>query len=65
MAAAWQRAGGVHHVFTHFELHLDVFHACVPVIEAEGFLRPVGGLDGEALPSVMRKAVSVARKLAA
>jgi A/G-specific adenine glycosylase len=65
MMAPWRRAGEVRHVFTHFELHLEVFHACVPVIEAEGFLRPVNRLDGEALPSVMRKAVSVVRGLAA
>jgi hypothetical protein len=47
-------------VFTHFELHLDVFAARVETIAADGFLRPSSALEDEALPSVMRKAVSVA-----
>jgi A/G-specific adenine glycosylase len=60
MAAAWHRAGEVRHVFTHFELHLDVFAAAVGTIAAEGFLRDVRHLQEEALPSVMRKAALVA-----
>ena len=59
--AAWQRAGAIKHVFTHFELHLDVFVAQADVITADGFLRPAAALDTEALPSVMRKAIAVAR----
>jgi len=58
--AAWRKAGEVRHVFTHFELRLTVFAACVKLIEAEGFLHPADALEGAALPSVMRKCVRVA-----
>ena len=60
MLAAWRRAGQVRHMFTHFELLLDVFVAQVPAIAADGFLRHTDALAGEALPSVMRKGVAVA-----
>lgn len=59
--APWRPAGQVRHGFTHFELVLDLFAARVERIEAEGFLRPVGTLDQEALPSVMRKCVRLCR----
>jgi A/G-specific adenine glycosylase len=65
MAAPWRPAGKVHHVFTHFELHLDVFAATVKTIDAEGFLRVATALQDEALPSVMRQAVRVAAGSAA
>jgi A/G-specific adenine glycosylase len=65
MAAAWRRAGNIRHVFTHFELFLDVYAATVPAIEAAGFLRPAAALAHEALPSVMRKCVRIAPKEAA
>lgn len=60
MTAAWSSAGRVRHVFTHFELRLDVYAARVQAIVAEGFLRPVSALDAEALPSLMRKCVAAA-----
>jgi A/G-specific adenine glycosylase len=60
MPASWQRAGKVRHVFTHFELFLDVYAATVLAIEADGFLRPACVLPDEALPSVMQKCVRVA-----
>ncbi len=63
--APWRRMGQAFHGLTHFELVLDVYAADVPEIAAgiaaEGFLRPAAALDGEALPSVMRKCVAVAR----
>jgi A/G-specific adenine glycosylase len=59
MRAAWRHAGAVRHVFTHFELFLDVYAARVASISADGFLRPVGALADEALPSVMQKCVRV------
>ena len=59
--AAWQRAGAIRHVFTHFELHLGIYAARVHAIAAEGFLRDAAELQSEALPSVMRKAIAVAR----
>ncbi|HTZ69179.1 MAG TPA: A/G-specific adenine glycosylase [Acetobacteraceae bacterium] len=65
MEAAWQRAGAVRHVFTHFELRLDVYAARVAEIRAEGFLRHADALAEEALPSLMRKCVRVARPEAA
>ncbi len=65
MPAGWSRAGRVHHVFTHFELHLDVFTARVDAISADGFLCHAADLRAEALPSVMRKGVAVATRLEA
>jgi A/G-specific adenine glycosylase len=59
---AWRHAGSVLHVFTHFELRLDVYATLTDTINAEGFLRDAGALAEEALPSVMRKCVAVARK---
>ncbi len=61
MPGDWRRAGEVRHGFTHFELRLDVYAAAVPVIAAAGFLRPTAGLGAEALPSLMRKCVRIAR----
>jgi A/G-specific adenine glycosylase len=60
----WQRLpGSVRHVFTHFPLELVVYRAEVP----DGASAPPGArwiplsdLDGEALPSVMRKVVAYA-----
>jgi A/G-specific adenine glycosylase len=63
MAAAWRAAGTVRHGFTHFELHLALYAATVPRIEADGFLRDAGSLDDEALPSLMRKCVTVTRTI--
>ena len=61
MLAAWQPAGQVRHGFTHFELTIDLFAARVERIEAAGFARPIDTLAHEALPSVMRKCVHMAR----
>ncbi len=57
--AAWQRAGEIRHVFTHFELRLDVYAAAAPP-----------GLDltpaaDAALPSVMRKCIALAESFLA
>ncbi len=59
-AAAWRPAGEVRHGFTHFELRLSLFAADLPGVAAEGFWCEIGGLDREALPSVMRKCVRAA-----
>jgi A/G-specific adenine glycosylase len=61
MTAAWQPAGHVRHGFTHFELTIDLFAARVARIDAPGFARPIDALAKEALPSVMRKCVQMAR----
>jgi A/G-specific adenine glycosylase len=58
----WQRLPGVvRHVFTHFPLELAVYRAEIP----RGAIAPAGArwialseLDGEALPTVMRKVVA-------
>ena len=60
MPATWRAAGQVRHVFTHFELILDVLAAHVPRIEGAGFAHRVDALDDAALPSVMRKCVRMA-----
>ena len=62
MDRAWQHAGSVLHVFTHFELKLDVYAATADSIDADGFLRDANALQAEALPSVMRKCVAVAQR---
>ena len=63
MHAEWQPAGQVRHGFTHFELTIDLFAARVERIEAAGFARPIDALAHEALPSVMRKCVRMARRM--
>lgn len=61
--AEWAQRGTVRHVFTHFELHLDVHEA-----EAAADWQPEDGgwvaesdLADQALPSVMRKVVALKR----
>jgi A/G-specific adenine glycosylase len=60
--ADWQTAGAIAHVFTHFELRLTIFR--VGPIDMppgdHGFWVPVIELDGEALPTVMKKAIAAA-----
>ena len=58
MPASWRPAGAIRHGLTHFELHIDLYAACVPHITAAGLLRDIAALDEEALPSVMRKCVA-------
>ncbi len=62
MQAAWQHAGSIRHVFTHFELTLDVYVADAIRINAEGFLCDEAALSAEALPSVMMKCIQRAMK---
>jgi A/G-specific adenine glycosylase len=63
--APWHvKTGTVIHVFSHFALTLEVFTARVPQETAapEGcWWANAGDVDGEALPSVFRKAVVLAR----
>ena len=59
--ADWRRAGSVRHVFTHFELRLEVFAARIGRIETPGVLHPADALHEQALPSVMRKVAAMAR----
>ena len=56
IAADWQPAGDVRHVFTHFELRLQVHRAEIAAdFPGEGRWVPMDRLSGEALPSLMKK----------
>ena len=61
--AAWVKWGSVRHVFTHFELWLDVYGASLPTIPMEatagGFLCPAEDLSAQALPSLMAKCLAL------
>jgi len=60
-AADWRRAGQIAHVFTHFALELDVFHAHVKSDAPEGhFWSLAHEISGEALPTVMKKVIEAA-----
>ena len=57
----WQSKGVISHVFTHFELRLEVFHAVVTLPpDHDGWWSDSDSLPGEALPTVMKKALSAA-----
>lgn len=60
--ADWTSTGTIVHVFTHFELRLDVYRADVesPDPIAGGWWTPESDLAGEALPTVMKKAITSA-----
>jgi A/G-specific adenine glycosylase len=59
--ASWRVCGVVTHVFTHFELRLTVYRAEVSrSLPKDGWWAEIGGLDGEALPTVMKKAIAAA-----
>ena len=60
--AVWRLTGVAEHGFTHFQLRMDVYAARVPAITAPGLLRPVSALETEALPTVMRRCIAVARQ---
>lgn len=60
-AADWREAGTVRHVFTHFALDLTVWHGHVARRpKTEGWWSQPGELAGEALPTVMKKALEAA-----
>lgn len=61
--AEWQLAGQAVHGFTHFRLTMDVYAAQVERITATGLLRDADALEGEALPTAMRRCVRVAKAL--
>ncbi|WP_419760710.1 A/G-specific adenine glycosylase [Acidisoma sp.] len=66
--AEWVKWGVVRHVFTHFELWLDVYAAQLPVIPREamgdGFLCPTEDLLAQALPSLMAKCLALSENTA-
>jgi A/G-specific adenine glycosylase len=61
-AADWRKAGSIEHVFTHFALDLEVRRADVGRAAAPTGHRWVAAADiaGEALPTVMKKAIEAA-----
>jgi A/G-specific adenine glycosylase len=60
-AADWRQCGEIVHVFTHFELHLTVYHAQGPMPRVnDGWWEPRETLGEQALPTVMKKAISAA-----
>jgi len=59
--AAWQPAGAVVHVFTHFTLTLEVWRAEIDGEPAtEGWWAGPNRLGAEALPTLMKKAIALA-----
>ncbi|AZO31564.1 MULTISPECIES: A/G-specific adenine glycosylase [unclassified Mesorhizobium] len=59
--AGWRRAGRIGHVFTHFALELDVFHAHIEGGAPDGhFWSLAHEISGEALPTVMKKVIEAA-----
>ncbi|PSJ61419.1 A/G-specific adenine glycosylase [Pseudaminobacter soli (ex Li et al. 2025)] len=60
--ADWQMAGSISHVFTHFSLELQVFRATVSGDSGPSghFWAAADALHGEALPTVMKKAIEAA-----
>jgi A/G-specific adenine glycosylase len=60
-SVAWRRVGVVRHTFTHFPLELTVYLAEVPAnahAPADTRWIALADIDGEALPSLMRKVVA-------
>ncbi|TKT81163.1 A/G-specific adenine glycosylase [Aquamicrobium sp. LC103] len=60
--AEWRHAGRISHVFTHFALELEVFRADEIAAEAPAghWWSPSAEINGEALPTVMKKALEAA-----
>nr|WP_279185591.1 A/G-specific adenine glycosylase [Acetobacter syzygii] len=62
VAAAWQKAGAVKHVFTHFTLNVVVYAARVAQFSnqdvRDGFLLPVARTKTASLPSIMQKCMT-------
>ena len=59
--ADWRRAGQIGHVFTHFALELEIFHAHVKGDAPNGhFWSLAHEISGEALPTVMKKVIEAA-----
>ncbi|MDB2437151.1 A/G-specific adenine glycosylase [Hellea sp.] len=59
----WEKCEGeVKHVFTHFELRLDVYRAEIANRDAEGIWAPLNSIKSFALPTVMTKVLSLAQK---
>ena len=64
--ANWIRAGSISHVFTHFSLELEVFRSFVGDLDvpAGHFWSTRDEIPNQALPTVMKKAITAAIPLA-
>jgi len=63
MKRNWEKCDGeVRHVFTHFELRLDVYRAEAVDSFSEGVWAAVGDIKNYALPTVMKKVFAVSQK---
>ena len=61
LKADWQNTGSIRHTFTHFHLELEVWHATHnSKISFDGWWCKFDNLENEALPTVMKKAISKA-----
>lgn len=60
--ASWQSAGNITHIFTHFELRLSVYslNNSAKRNDIDGWWSSPSELEGEALPTVMKKAITAA-----
>lgn len=60
--ANWSLQGKARHIFTHFSLTLDVYSAknVEKLVAGNGWWCPIHQLGDEALPTVMKKAISIA-----
>jgi A/G-specific adenine glycosylase len=65
-AADWEPCGTVVHVFTHFELRLSIWRVAIPsaLPSVDGWWEAVTNLHAQALPTVMKKAITSAIPLA-
>ena len=61
MAARWEEAGSIDHVFTHFALRLHVLRAEAPDRSAGEIWWPVDALDEAGLPTLFAKVANRAR----
>lgn len=61
LPADWRHAGRIAHVFTHFALELEVFHAHIKGDAPDGhFWSLAHEISGEALPTVMKRVIEAA-----
>lgn len=62
IAANWQPSGTITHIFTHFELRLSVYKTDISTMPPSnnGWWIAPDNLEKEALPTVMKKAISAA-----
>ena len=59
----WEKCGGeVKHIFTHFELRLEVYRAEAEDMSAAGIWAEIDDISNYALPTVMTKCFALAKK---